>query len=483
MNTSNKRINNTLSPIGEDGGGTSQYLDLYREAHDLLCKHSAPLLNTAREQAYNMLSAPQTTFGSVPRGSVAGFPLTLPTRTTEAYRYTDVAAAFAPNYGLNLSRIDIPVNPYEAFRCDVPNLSTSVYFVVNDVFNTKNLPSAPLPDGVVIDSLNRVATKHPEWIEGLYDVLATQKANTLPLLNTLFAQDGLYIHVPAGVKVERPIQIVNILRSEVELMANRRVLIDIEAGAEATVLICDHTADDRRFLVNEVSEVRVGDGASLQMYALEENGNKVQRFTHTYVQQGTESMFTHAAITLGTGLSLNRLCVNMHGEGASCNLYGAVIADGQQHVDHGTQITHNAPGCTSHQLYKYVLDDYATGAFAGRILVPHGMQRTVSDMVNANLIGADTARMYTQPMLEIYADDVQCSHGSTVGQLNDAALIYMRQRGIPEDEARLLLKQAFASQVIESIQLPSLRDRLTHLVEKRFRGELAHCEGCKLCKE
>ncbi|MCF0193555.1 MAG: SufD family Fe-S cluster assembly protein, partial [Bacteroidaceae bacterium] len=160
-----------------------------------------------------------------------------------------------------------------------------------------------------------------------------------------------------------------------------------------------------------------------------------------------------------------------------------VIADGQQHIDHATIITHDAPDCHSRQLYKYVLDDHATGAFAGRILVPHGMQRTTSDMVNANLISAPTARIYTQPMLEIYADDVQCSHGSTVGQLSDAALIYMRQRGIPDSEARLLLKQAFASQVIESIQIPTLRDRLHHLVEKRFRQELTHCASCQLCKK
>jgi Fe-S cluster assembly protein SufD len=159
-----------------------------------------------------------------------------------------------------------------------------------------------------------------------------------------------------------------------------------------------------------------------------------------------------------------------------------VIADKQQHVDNNTLITHHVPHCTSNELYKYVLDDEATGAFAGRVLVEHGAQKTVSQMTNQNLCATRKARMFTQPMLEIYADDVKCAHGSTVGQLNDAAMFYMRQRGIPEKEARTLLQQAFVGEVIDRIELESLRDRLRYLVEKRFRGELNKCEGCKLCK-
>ena len=137
---------------------------------------------------------------------------------------------------------------------------------------------------------------------------------------------------------------------------------------------------------------------------------------------------------------------------------------------------------TSNELYKYVLDDEATGAFAGKVLVRHGAQHTTSQETNQNLCATKQARMFTQPMLEIYADDVKCAHGSTVGQLNDAALFYMRQRGISEKEAKLLLEFAFVNEVIDQIKLEPLRDRLHHLVEKRFRGELSKCEGCKMCK-
>ena len=161
---------------------------------------------------------------------------------------------------------------------------------------------------------------------------------------------------------------------------------------------------------------------------------------------------------------------------------GCVIADKMQRVDNNTLIDHQTPRCQSSELYKYVLDDSAVGAFAGKVLVREGAQKTMSKETNANLCATSSARMYTQPMLEIYADDVQCSHGSTVGQMDEAALFYMRQRGIDEREARLLLKAAFITEVIETIPLESLRDRLHVLVDKRLRGELSKCEGCKLCK-
>jgi Fe-S cluster assembly protein SufD len=152
-----------------------------------------------------------------------------------------------------------------------------------------------------------------------------------------------------------------------------------------------------------------------------------------------------------------------------------------QRVDNNTCIEHMVPNCQSRELYKYILDDSAIGAFAGMIHVHKDAQKTSSSMTNANLCATRQSRMYTQPMLEIYADDVKCSHGSTVGQLNDQALLYMRQRGISLSEAQLLLKSAFITEVIDNIPLEALRDRLHIIVDKRMRGELSKCEGCKLC--
>ena len=440
-----------------------QYIDLYRQAAGMICGHSAGVMNAVRDRAFDDFQR-------------LGFP----SKKVERYKYTDMAALFEPDYGLNLNRLDIPVNPYDVFHCDVPNLSTSLYFVVNDAFYDKMLPKTQLPEGVIIGSLSAAAAERPELVAKYYAKIARTEKDAATALNTMLAQDGLLVYVPKNVKVDRTVQVINILRSDVDLMVNRRVLIIVEEGAEIKLLFCDHAADDRRFLSTQVIEAFVGNNAALDLYCLEETHAKNVRVSNLYIEQQTNSRVNHNIITLHNGVTRNRTDLALVGEGAECRLNGCVIADKQQHVDNNTLIDHKVPHCTSNQLYKYVLDGEATGAFAGRVLVRHGAQKTSSEMRNQNICATNKARMYTQPMLEIYADDVKCAHGSTVGQLNDAALFYMRQRGISLKEAKLLLEFAFVNEVVDSIQLEPLRDRLHHLVEKRFRGELNKCEGCRL---
>ena len=440
-----------------------QYIDLYRQAAGMICGHSAGVMNAVRDRAFDDFQR-------------LGFP----SKKVERYKYTDMAALFEPDYGLNLNRLDIPVNPYDVFHCDVPNLSTSLYFVVNDAFYYKMLPKTQLPEGVIVGSLSAVAAERPELVAKYYAKIARTEKDAATALNTMLAQDGLLVYVPKNVKVDRTVQVINILRSDVDLMVNRRVLIIVEEGADIKLLFCDHAADDRRFLSTQVIEAFVGDNAALDLYCLEETHAKNVRVSNLYIEQQANSRVNHNIITLHNGVTRNRTDLALVGEGAECRLNGCVIADKQQHVDNNTLIDHKVPHCTSNQLYKYVLDGEATGAFAGRVLVRHGAQKTSSEMRNQNICATNKARMYTQPMLEIYADDVKCAHGSTVGQLNDAALFYMRQRGISLKEAKLLLEFAFVNEVVDSIQLEPLRDRLHHLVEKRFRGELNKCEGCRL---
>ena len=446
-------------------GSEQQYIDLYGECRDMIFGHSGEQMNAVRDKAFEDFKR-------------LGFP----TRKVERYKYTDMQALFEPNYGLNLNRLDIPVNPYDAFKCDVPNLSTSLFFVINDGFYTKALPKSQLPEGVIIDSLSAVAARSPELITKYYGKIARTEEDAVTALNTMLAQDGLLVYVPKNVVVERAVQVINILRSDVDLMANRRVLIIVEDGAEIKLLFCDHAADDKRFLTTQVIEAYVGDNAGLDLYCLEETHAKNVRVSNLYIEQQADSRVNHNIITLHNGVTRNRTDLVFKGEGAECYLNGCVIADKEQHVDNNTLIDHQVSHCNSHELYKYVLGDKSVGAFAGRVLVRHGAQKTTSQETNQNLCTTKEARMYTQPMLEIYADDVKCSHGSTVGQLNDAALFYMRQRGISLKEAKLLLEFAFINEVVDSIKLEPLRDRLHHLVEKRFRGELSKCEGCKLCK-
>ncbi|MBR4919893.1 MAG: Fe-S cluster assembly protein SufD [Prevotella sp.] len=442
-------------------GSEQQYIDLYTQARQMIFNHAPEAMNAVRDQAFEDFKA-------------LGFP----SKKVERYKYMDMQQLFAPDYGVNLNRLDIPVDPYKSFRCDVPNLSTSLYFVVNDAFYTKVQPQAHLPEGVIIGSLK----DNSRFIESYYAKLAKTSEDAVTALNTMLAQDGLYVYVPKNVKVERAIQVINILRGDVDLMVNRRVLIILEEGAELKMLFCDHAADDRNFLATQVIEAYVGDNASLDLYCLEETHHKNVRVSNVYIDQQANSRVNHNVITLHNGITRNKLDLTFSGEGAECACYGCVIADKQQQVDNNTLIVHKVPHCTSNELYKYVLDNKAVGAFAGRVLVEHGAQKTSSQMTNQNLTATKEARMYTQPMLEIYADDVKCAHGSTVGQLNDAALFYMRQRGISLDEAKMLLQNAFINEVIDHMQLEPLRDRLHHLVEKRFRGELNKCEGCKLCK-
>lgn len=442
-----------------------QYIDLYNQCKGMINKHAPQVLNDLRDKAFDDFCR-------------LGFP----SKKVERYKYTDMQKIFEPDYGLNLNRLEIPVNPYDVFKCDVPNLSTSLYFVVNDSFYDKMLPKCSLAEGVIVGSLSKVATEHPELVAKYYGKIANTGDDAVTALNTMLSQDGLMVYVPKNVKVEKAIQVINILRSDVDLMVNRRVLIVMEQGSEAKFLFCDHAADDRNFLATQVIEAFVGENAKLDLYCLEETHYKNTRVSNVYIEQQANSVVNHNVITLHNGVTRNRLDLVFKGEGAECFANGCVIGDKSQHIDNNTLIDHQVGHCTSHQLYKYVLGDEAVGAFAGRILVRKDAQKTSSNEINQNLCTTKKARMFTQPMLEIYADDVKCSHGSTVGQLNDAAMFYMRQRGISEKEAKLLLEFAFVNEVVDQIQLEPLKERLRYLVEKRFRGELNKCDGCKLCK-
>lgn len=441
-----------------------QYIDLFNQCEAMICAHSADALNAPRTKAFAHFEQ-------------AGFP----TKKVEKYRYTDVSKYFAPDYGLNLKRLDIPVNPYEVFKCDVPNMSTSLYFVVNDSFDTHDNPSAQLPEGVIFCSLKEAAQQHAELVKKYYATLADTSKDSITAFNTMFAQDGVFMYVPKNIIIDKPIQLINILRADVDFMVNRRVLIVLEDGAQAKLLVCDHAMDEVNFLSTQVIEVFVGDNACFDLYELEETHESTIRYSNLYVKQQANSNVLLNGITLRNGTTRNTTEVSLEGRGAEINLCGMTIADKDEHVDYNTFIDHKVSDCTSSELFKYVLDEQAVGAFSGKVLVREGAQRTNSQQTNSNICVTREARMYTQPQLEIYADDVKCSHGATVGQLDEKALFYMQQRGISLKEARLLLMFAFVNEVIDKIRMEALKDRLHLLVEKRFRGELNKCQGCAIC--
>ena len=442
-----------------------QYIDLFAQCEDLVCRHSTPVMNALRADALANFER-------------LGFPST----RSEDYKYTDVAQAFAPDYGLNINRVAIPVNPYDVFRCDVPNLSTSLYFVVNDTFYDKELPKTHLPEGVYAGGLKAFTEQYPEIASKYYGKAAPSSKDGIIALNTMLAQDGFVVYVPKNVVVERPIQLVNIFRSDVDTMANRRVLVIMEPHSEAKLLVCDHSIDDVKFLATQVVEIFAEEGARFDYYDLEESSESTTRFSSVHVKQAASTNVLVNGITLTNGLTRNNYYVELNGEYAESTLCGMSVLDKEQQMDTYSHITHAVPNCTSNELFKNVLNDHAVGVFSGRILVKEDAQKTAAYQTNRNLCATREARMYSKPQLEIYADDVKCSHGMTTGQLDENALFYMQSRGIPRDEARMLLSVAFTSDVIDHVRLEALKDRLHKLVEKRFRGELAKCAGCRICK-
>ena len=311
-----------------------QYIDLFSQTEAMICRHSTEVMNTPRAIAF------------------ADFErLGFPTRKQEKYKYTDVSKFFEPDYGLNLNRLDIPVNPYEVFKCDVPNMSTSLYFVVNDAFYNKSLPAAHLPEGVIFGSLKEMAEKHPELVKKYYGKLADTSKDGVTAFNTAFAQDGVLLYVPKNVIVERPIQLVNILRGDVNFLVNRRVLIVLEDGAQARMLVCDHAMDAVNFLATQVIEVFVGENAVFDLYELEETHTSTVRISNMYVKQEANSNVLLNGMTLHNGTSRNTTEVLLAGEGAEINLCGMAIADKNQHVDNNTSIDHAVPNCTSNELF------------------------------------------------------------------------------------------------------------------------------------
>lgn len=439
----------------------NQYIDLYEGHNALIDSHSAPVMNRMREAACDVLRQCK-----------------LPRKGAENYEHTDLNAILSPDYGLNLARIPISVNPLEAFRCGVPSLSTSLFMLLNDSFAATRSGRESLPDGVEMCSLPDFCRRRPEIAEKYYGRLAAL-SNPVVALNTMLAQDGIALYVPEGVKVDKTIQLVNVLNNGLPLMAVRRILVILEEGAEAKVLVCDHTQNpELDFCSLSVVEIFAGKNSRFDWYDMEESSERTSRLNAIYtgIEEGANVMID--GITLFNGKTRNEYHAEFLDPRGELHLYGMGIEDNNRTLETYSYVKHSSPDCHTDELFKYVVDGEAVGSFTGRIYVAHGASGTEAYQANRNIVGSATARMYSKPQLEIYNDDVKCSHGCAIGQLDDMQIFYMRSRGIEEAEARLLLKQAFMADVINAVRLPELQDRLKILVERRFAGENMSCEKC-----
>lgn len=438
-----------------------QYIDVYEANAAAIDAGSAPLLNGMRHLALLSLKG-----------------ASLPEKGDEGYEVTSVNDMLAPDYGLNISRLNIPVDVTETFKCDVPNMSSLMAVVANDKFFPTSGLIRNIPDGVTVMSLAEASAKFPERAARLYGHIAPIE-NPLVALNTLLVQDGVYIHVEKGVKVERPVQLVNIFQSDVPMMAARRILVDMEDDSDLRLLVCDHSRNPGiDYLGLQVAEVNLGRAARLEIYDIEESTPLTRRLSLSYVRQAEGSGFLGNTTTLLNGITRNEYTIDILGEHCSAGLYGMAIGSAHQHIDNSTVINHRCGKSTSNQLFRYVLDDEAQGAFEGSIEVFPQAAFTEAFQTNNNILANYGAKMHAKPQLIINNDDVKCSHGATTGQLNNEALFYMRTRGIPEAQARTMLMQAFMVDVINTVAVEALRDRLRHLVEKRFDGTLGCCDTC-----
>lgn len=440
---------------------TERYLTLYNDNIGRISGNSSRYINSFRESAYEKF-----------------LKLGIPTKKNEAYKYTNLNTFFDHDYYTYFIPTESDFKKAESFRCDVSDLDAHGLVLLNGFYPEINDKLRQLPSGVWIGSLNEAAVRFPEIIEKHYGKYAKNDNDGLLQLNTAMASDGVFIYVPDNVILTKPIQVINLVQTESDIFNQHRNLIVVEKGAQISLIICDHTLSPLKSLTNAVTEVYVGENANFDLIRVQNEHNNAAKMTHTFIYQERNSVASSNNITLHGGLVRNSTYNFLGGERAENHSYGLFLADKFQHVDNFVNVDHAVPNCTSDQLFKGVLDDMATGAFNGRILVRQDAQKTLAYQKSNNILLTDDAKMDAKPQLEIFADDVKCSHGATVGQLDSDALFYLQSRGINKREARLMLMFGFAHEVIQNIKIEPLRERMDTLIMQRLKGELSRCASC-----
>ena len=400
---------------------TKKYLDLFA-AHSEAFQEAPQLLNHYREAAYDAFAR-----------------LGLPRFKSENYQRTDLPTIFSEDWKLHL----VDGAPYWASQAFAP--------------------------GIFIGALSDFVRLHPEVAQEYYGRIAPIATDGLVALNTLFAAEGLVIYLPRGAKIPGHIELSYILPRLAGHISVERALIILEDEAEATLHFRDCPEEGGRALALRTIEVYVGRRARFSLIEREESAATNVRVSSLYVRQMQESVVDLSGVTLRNGVTRNNYFVTLAEERADLKISGFVLTADQAHTDNFSYIEHAVPHCTSDELFKYVLRDDSRGVFTGRILVAQDAQKTQAYQNNRNLLLSPSARMQSKPQLEIYADDVKCSHGMTTGQLSSDALFYMRQRGISLEEARLMLSNAFAEDIVARIPVEEIADDLRASIEEQLR--------------
>ncbi len=401
------------------------------------------------------------------RGRDAFEILGIPTKKNEAWKYTDIQRALPSEVSFG-GRRELRINSDDVATHAIPGLDARTIVVVNGVFQPSLSDLFDLGD-IVITSLRDAAELHPELMETHYGRYADVNESAFVALNSAFDLDGVFLHVPAGVVVEQPIRILHAVDVEAESVIQSRQLFVFGRNSQARVIESHHarTTAENQF-GNHVTEIVVGQDAVVDHYRIEDEGDHAAQVNTTQIHQSDRSVFTTVTFTFASGLVRNDVNLVADGEHCESNIGGLYIARGDQHVDNHTLVDHLKPGCNSSELYKGIIYDRATGVFNGKVMVRREAQQTNAYQQSQGVVLSDDADHYSKPELEIYADDVKCSHGSTTGEIDPDALFYCRARGISLDDARSILLYAFAHDVVEQVKLEPLRDWLDLRIGERL---------------
>jgi Fe-S cluster assembly protein SufD len=399
---------------------------------------------------------------AIERFADVGFPTT----HQEEWRFTDVAALarepFAP-----------VASPGRASAGDLRRVlggeAPLRLVFVDGVFAPALSQASGAPGDVRLESLAQALGRDGDLLRGHLGRHAPVERNPFTALNTAFMQDGALVYVPRGVAVEQPIYLMFVTTAAAAgRVMHPRNLVVVEREGAATVVETHLSLAPSRHFTNSVTEVVLGDGARGRYYRVQREDDGAFHMATSQSHQGRDSTFTSLSVAIGAGLSRHDVGGVLGGAGGQLILNGLSVLTGRQHVDYHTTIDHSQPHCESHELFNGIFRDHARGVFNGRIIVRPGAQRTDSKQTNNNVLLSQDARADSQPQLEIYADDVKCTHGATIGPLDPNALFYLRARGVPAAEARHLLTYGFAADVLARVDLANVRDRLDQLVRARL---------------
>lgn len=427
----------------------SQYPAEYEKVEALLPGQSVSWLKTLREQALAFFSS-------------HGFP----SLREEEWRYTNVSAIekklFSPVVHDEIGALD--VGSLDTYRLE--NAWTIV--LVDGHFSAALSDLEGLPSSVRVLDMASALEQYPDELQKYFTQAVSYKQHGFVAFNAAWFTDGIFIHVPSKEVLSKPVQIIHVV-TQADYMSNTRHIITIDEMAQAEVIETFIGCDDA-YLSTAVTEVFVGENADLTLYKLQLEGEKAYHFGGTYVKQEANARFKHHNFAFGGLLARNDIRTDL-GRASECELNGLYLGIKRQHIDNHTRINHLQPHAISRELYKGVLDQRAYGVFQGRVVVAEYAQKTSSEMNNRNLLLSNDAEADTKPQLEIYADDVKCAHGVTVGQLDEKSIFYLQSRCVDEATARNMLTFAFANEMVFKIKIKNLHDQILEQLLARFPQE------------